>query len=225
MTQTTTKKTPGVAEVLDKYGHCLDLVGMDPHFHNITVGLYLKDGVLTLWTFSSKEGVEERIREIRDLMVTRGDMAPVEGAHNQVVPPCGMIHEQLLKFLLRNVVEKDLDYRTPTGPITIRDIKTGLDMTATPFEQDGRWIYRVTAQGDAPKPELRIRAMVGGFMRYGDMERLAPDHGSFKCGQRHDQLVRLLMPYARNVSGVEDSLEMEALRGQMTTQTLGFSQT
>ena len=31
------------------------------------------------------------------------------------------------------------------------------------------------------------------------------------------------MPYSRNVSSVESMMEAEALRGQMTTGTLGFT--
>ena len=33
----------------------------------------------------------------------------------------------------------------------------------------------------------------------------------------------MLLPIARNVRGVEDELEADAMRGQMTTGTLGFS--
>ena len=44
------------SEVLDKYGHCLELVPMDPNFENISVGLYVKNGVCTIWTFSRKPG-------------------------------------------------------------------------------------------------------------------------------------------------------------------------
>ena len=60
-------------------------------------------------------------------------------------------------------------------------------------------------------------------MRYGEMEKLDNDKVSFQCGYRHDELMRLLISYARNVSGVEDMLETDALRGQMTTGTLGFA--
>jgi hypothetical protein len=36
--------------------------------------------------------------------------------------------------------------------------------------------------------------------------------------------VRVLLPYARNVSAVEQMLEASDQAGQMTTQSLGFSQ-
>ena len=47
----------------------------------------------------------------------------------------------------------------------------------------------------------------------------------FACGMPHDALMRVLLPYSRNISSVETMMAAEALRGQMTTGTLGFSQT
>ncbi len=43
----TSASRPSVAQVIDEYGKCLELVPMDPHFHGISVGLYLKDGANT----------------------------------------------------------------------------------------------------------------------------------------------------------------------------------
>ena len=57
------------------------------------------------------------------------------------------------------------------------------------------------------------------------MEKIDETTVSFNCGRRHDGLARLILPYSRNISAVEDALEADALRGQMTTSTLGFSST
>ena len=211
-------------QVIDKYGHCLELIGMDPHFHEVSIGLYVKDDVATVWTFSPLDGVRERLSQIRDQLVLKGSMTAVDGTHDQMMFACGEFHAVPMRFLLRAAVEKEPIEVEDPSPLTVRDIKSRMDMLATPEEIDGRWAYRVTAKGDFKRPEIRIRAMIGGFMRYGDLDRLEPDLGSFKCGRRHDALLRILMPYARNVSGAEDSLEAEDMRGQLTTQTLGFSQ-
>lgn len=223
MIRATVSKRPGVLDVIRKYGRCLELVSIDPHFHDITVGIYLSDGVVTVWTFSGRVGVEDRIQQIRDLLVVRGDMVAVDGTRNQARFECGIVHERPLSFLIANCVEKSPDLEQATGPITVRDFRTKLTLTATPRARDGRWAYEVTGVGEASKPEMRIRAVVGGFMRYGEMERVSPSEAAFTCGARHDELVRLLIPTARNVSSVEDALEADALRGQMTTQTLGFA--
>ena len=212
------------AELIEKYGPCLELIGMDPNFHDISVGLYLKDGISTVFTFSHKDGVEKRLEEIRDQLVLKGSMEAVEGTSNQAQFGCGVFHDLPMRFLLRNAVEKAPISEPDESPLTVRDIKSKMDMLATPSEVDGRWVYRVTAKGDFKRPEIRIKAMVGGFMRYGDLERIEPDVASFSCKARHDALVRTLLPYARNVSGSQDALDAEDMRGQLTTQTLGYSQ-
>ena len=86
-------------------------------------------------------------------------------------------------------------------------------------------MYSVSAEGDAPNPAVRLRMVVAGFLRYGEMEKVGDVEVAFPCGERHDALMRLLMPYSRNISSVEGMMAAEALRGQMTTGTLGFSQT
>ena len=83
-----------VNNVINRYGRCLELVPIDPNFHNISVGLYAKDQIATVWTFSHKKGVEERIRQIRDQLATLGDLQPVNGTHNQLQPHCGDIHQR-----------------------------------------------------------------------------------------------------------------------------------
>ena len=113
---------------------------------------------------------------------------------------------------------------TLEGRITIKDIKSPVTLVVTPSEEDGRWVYTVSTEGESPRAEARVKAVVGGFMRYGDMERIEPTKGGFSCGARHDELVRLLLPSARNVSGIRDAMAAEDMRGQLTTQTLGYSQ-
>ena len=60
-------------------------------------------------------------------------------------------------------------------------------------------------------------------MRYGEMERVSDTEVTFPCGYRHDELIRLLLPYSRNVSSVEQMMEAAAMRGQLTTATAGFA--
>jgi len=205
-------------EVLDRYGQCLELVAVDPHFHEITVGLYEKDGVLTVWSYSGKSGVHERLRQIRDRLVSLGGLSPIEGTSIQARLPCGDVHLRPLRLLIAQAVEKSPDSDIPTGEIVIRDLRSPLLLRATPREEHGRWAYAISAEGEAERPELRVRATVAGLIRRGDMQLTGPNELAFSCGARHDELVRLLLPYARNLRAVQDELE-----GQMTTQTLGFS--
>ena len=42
-----------VSEVKNKFGKCLELVSMDPNFHNISVGLFMKNNILTCLLYTS----------------------------------------------------------------------------------------------------------------------------------------------------------------------------
>ena len=219
----TTGQKGRVAQVLEEIGSCLELVPMDAHFRNISVGLYLKDGVCTVWSFSRVDGVDDRLRTIRDQMIHLGGLSPVEGTHNQFTFPCGQVHVRPVKFVLTQAVGKNPEYTHPAGDMRIKDSKSSLMLGVEGQEQDGRWRYQVSGEGEAPNPALRLRMVVAGFLRYGEMEKVGETEVAFSCGYRHDGLMRVLLPYSRNISAVETMMDAEALRGQMTTNTLGFT--
>ena len=221
MTTTTIPMRP--IEVLERYGRCLELVPMDPNFENISVGLYVKDGLCTIWTFSRKSGVDARIEQIRDQLVALGGMEAVDGAANQVRFACGGLHERAIKFLMSQAVGKAPDYAPPQGEMAIKDSRSPLTIRVVGSERDDAYVYSVSVEGDAPNPAMRLRMVVAGFLRYGEMNKMGDTEVAFPCGQRHDALIRLLMPYSRNISSVEGMMAAEALRGQMTTGTLGFT--
>ena len=151
---------PRVAEILERYGKCLELVSIDPNFGDISVGLYVRDGVFTIWTFSSKPGVEARIEKIRDQFVVLGGMKPVEGTYNQAIPSCGQLHVRPVKFLLNQAVGKAPDFAPPQGEMSIKDSKSPLLLKIAGEEQDGQWLYRVSGEGEAPNPAIRLRMVV-----------------------------------------------------------------
>ena len=124
MTQSAIAKRGQVAQKIAEIGNCLELVPMDPHFGGVSVGLYVKDDVCTVWSFSHAAGVGERLRAIRDQMVKLGGVEPVDGSGTQFVFPCGMIHVRPVKFLLTQAVTKSPDFAHPDGPMTIKDSKS-----------------------------------------------------------------------------------------------------
>ena len=121
-------------------------------------------------------------------------------------------------------MEKSPHLPLPTGRIQVKDLKSDMILFAVPGPIDGGWAYTVDGEGEAKRPALRIRATVAGLERYGEMERVGETQVAFPCRSRYDGLVRVVLPYARNISGTEDMLEAFDTRGQMTTGTLGFSQ-
>ena len=50
-----------VSEVKKKFGKCLELVSMDPNFHDVSVGLFVKNDILTVWSYSRKDQINKRI--------------------------------------------------------------------------------------------------------------------------------------------------------------------
>ena len=216
------------AEVIERYGQCLELVPLDKRFHDISVGLYVQDGVCTIWTYSQREGVEARIREIRDQMIALGGMEAVDGAYNQVRFPCGHLHERTLRFVMSQAVGKAPDYAPPQGELTVQDSKSALTIRAELSEAGsggGPAVYDVSLEGEARNAAMRLRMVLAGFTRYGEMRQVGESGVAFACGMPHDALMRVLLPYSRNISSVETMMAAEAMRGQMTTGTLGFSQT
>ena len=45
-------------DVISKYGRCLELISMDPYFNDVTVGLFFKEPLLTVHSYSKIEGLE-----------------------------------------------------------------------------------------------------------------------------------------------------------------------
>lgn len=216
------KVTRGEAAI-KRYGQCIELIPRDEHFHNISVGLYLKDQVYTVVTFSQKSEVDNRIQQIRDKMISLGELTAVRDTVNQLKFACGQLHIRPLKFLMSQSVGKVRQYDKPKGDMSIKDSKTELILNISGKGNSDKWVYQVFGEGNAPNIVLRLKMIMAGFIKYGEMTKLSDTELAFQCGQRHDGLIRILLPYSRNVSAVENMIESEAMRGQMTTNTLGFT--
>jgi len=215
---------PRVVDKVKRLGHCIELVSIDPHFHDISVGLFNKDGILTISSYSTIDGIEQRIEQIRDRCTVLGDVEAVEGTTDQLRLISDLYLDRALRFMFIAAVEKNPDLEMPSGPITAPDTKTKLTFLVEGAEEDGQFVYRVSAQGDADRPEMRVRSVVGGFMRYSGCVRVDKNKFAFPDGKKYDNFARLILPLARNVSAVEAQLEQSELEGQMNTQTLGFAQ-
>jgi hypothetical protein len=212
-----------VREVIGRYGHCIDLVSMDRHFNDISVGLFVKGRRFTVWSYTTVPGVEKRLVQIRDRLVAWGEMTPVADSSNQADYAVGELLERPLRFLFMEAVDKDPSTPIPSGRIEARDTKTLLTFVVSGKAEGDKYVYTAAAEGDEPRADMRVKAVVGGYMRYGSCLRVAPTKFTFPDGERHDGFARLLLHYARNVTGVENMLAANELQGQMTTQTLGFS--
>ena len=212
-----------VFEVREQFGNCLEFVSMDPNFHNVTVGLFIKNDILTVWSYSKKEGINSRLNIIRDKMVELGGLKSIDEDFKLKLPK-GYFIERPLRFLFTQAVEKDPGFKFDTGPITASDNKTKLSFIIQGQKQNDNYAYFVSTKGEHERPFIRIRAVIGGFVKYGECIKLSDESFCFKDKKQHDEYVRILLPYARNVSAVENMINASEQAGQMNTQTLGFSQ-
>ena len=126
--------------------------------------------------------------------------------------------------MFTQAVEKDPGFKFDTGPITASDNKTKLSFIIQGQKQNDNYAYFVSTKGEHERPFIRIRAVIGGFVKYGECIKLSDESFCFKDKKQHDEYVRILLPYARNVSAVENMINASEQAGQMNTQTLGFSQ-
>ncbi|MBM03615.1 MAG: hypothetical protein CL766_02365 [Chloroflexi bacterium] len=225
-----------INNILSDLGRCIELISIDPNFNNISIGLYEKNGIYTVWSFSKVTGIKERIEEVRNQLINLGGMESISGTYNKAKYPNNQVFERPMKFLIKQAVEKPANYRHSTGPIKIKDLRSPLEITITPKQANSSNIYEVSASlpateknsGDSvsgvhTKPEIRINAIIRGLIKYGNMERVDNTSVKFSNGEKLDNLVRLILPYARNITGTQDMLDADSIKGQMTTNTLGFA--
>ena len=225
-----------INNILSDLGRCVELISIDPNFNNISIGLYEKNGIYTVWSFSKVTGIKERIEEVRNQLINLGGMESISGTYNKAKYPNNQVFERPMKFLIKQAVEKPANYRHSTGPIKIKDLRSPLEITITPKQANSSNIYEVSASlpateknsGDSvsgvhTKPEIRINAIIRGLIKYGNMERVDNTSVKFSNGEKLDNLVRLILPYARNITGTQDMLDADSIKGQMTTNTLGFA--
>lgn len=194
-------------------GTRIELVPMDPHFHDITIGLYLQDqggkAEYQVHSYSSLPGVDERLDFVTDAMVGLGGM--VRGDEGRLSFPCGGDHRLACRRLFLEACKLDPKTQLAPRPLQVFDKKAGCDIEVTAI---GSGSYRVSAEKD--DVARRISAVAGGLIKLGQMEDMAKDQVQFPCGQDHDALVGLLLVRAPNVRAVLREDEQTASRGQLT---------
>lgn len=196
-------------------GTRVELVPMDPHFHDITISLYrqAREGgpAYLLHTYSRLEGADGRLQAAKKGMITLGGVEE-DPERELLCFPCGTGHEFACRRLFLESCKAD-----PKGPVDIRplttlDKKSGLDIRVVGL---GDGAYQVTTDGDHEDKDRRISVIVNGLRKLGEMLGVegSPDQVAFPCGTSHDALVGLLLIRAPNVRAIVREQEMAAARG------------
>ncbi|UCH47777.1 MAG: hypothetical protein JSU95_17270 [Betaproteobacteria bacterium] len=195
-------------------GKRVELVSMDPHFHDISIGLYEQQHqgkpAYLVHTYSHKEGADKRISSVVETMKIFGGLE--SGDDGLLRFPCGDEHALAIKRVFLDSCKVAPRSDVTTHPLRIHDKKSGCDVTA---DSVGNGEYRLKIEGNPDDGPRRIAAIARGLARLGEMETYDDqiDRVTFACGQSHDALIGLLLIRAPNVRAAMREAEMMAARG------------
>ena len=202
-----------MAQIVD-IGRRIELVPMDSHFEDITIGLYRQDDdkgtAFLIHTYSQREGADERISFVKNAMQELGGME--ENGDGLLRFPCGDVHLLAVKRLFVEACKLASDRAVDVRSLTILDKKSGLNISAKSL---GSGAYEITADSNETGADRRIRLVAGGLAKLGELDKVDgfEDRVKFACGVDHDALVGVLLVRAPNVRSVMRELEQAASRG------------
>ena len=205
-------------------GRRIELIPIDPHFHDITIGLYRQRTIdattgknfpaFLVHTYSQVSGAVERIENVMQAMQTLGGMLRTPAG--LLYFACNNAHEAACRRVFLEACKLTPNTLIEPRPLNILDKKSQLTITV---DSIGKGAYRVTADGKGRGAARRISAIAGGLMKLGEMESSETDSKdtvAFACAQSHDALIGLLLMRAPNVRVVLREEEMGASRGVLT---------
>ena len=199
-------------------GERIELLPMDPHFHDISIALYRQErdaGVeLVVHTYSRKEGAGERIAFVAQAMAVLGGMDLVGDSGARLRFPCGAAHHLASKRVFLEACKLPTGSELAPRPLSIRDKKADANMIATNL---GNGSYEMSSDGEGGKVAKRKSAVTAGLAKLAQLQldEGGRDRVEFHCGQSHDALVGLLLVRAPNVRVILREQEMAASRGQL----------
>ena len=200
-------------------GRRIELVSMDPHFHDISIALYRqaeRDGpVFQVQSYSSRGGTRERTEFIVRAMLVFGGLELVSGETHKLHSPCHFEHALASRRVFLEACKLDPSRLPEPRPLHILDKKSGRTVTAT---SEGNGTYLLAADGEELDKASRVGAVANGLLKLGQMQMVesSEDCVAFECGQAHDSLVGLLLVRALNVRAVLREQEMAASRGVLS---------
>ena len=199
-------------------GERLELVSMDPHFHDISISLYRSTGEggasgFLAHSYSTREGAAERLGFVMRAMAVMGGMGPAPGQPERLAFACGAEHKAAVKRLFLEACKRATGAEVAVAPMRIYDKKNDLTIAATAVGGGGYRIAAVDGEGN-DKAAQRVDGVTRGLIKLAELEPGAePGEVRFPCGHAHDELVSLLLGRALNVRAAMREAEAAAARG------------
>jgi len=207
-----------MGETID-LGRRIELVPMDPHFHNISIALYWQEtgdgSVFLVHSYSNREGARQRVEFVARAMALLGGLEPVAGQSRNLRFPCRAEHLFACRRVFLEACKLDPSQPVEPRPLRILDKKSNRTITVS---SRGDGVYLLAADGEELEKTSRIEAVANGLLKLGQMlvGVSGSDSVAFGCKQTHDSLVGLLLVRALNVRAVLREQEMTASRGVLS---------
>ncbi|MDP7397515.1 MAG: hypothetical protein QF541_11645 [Lentisphaeria bacterium] len=200
-----------MAQTLD-IGIRIELVSMDRHFHDISLGLYRLDGAdgaeFLVHSYSRLAGVAGRLAFVAGAMKTMGGLVAAENGRLRF--PCGREHNRGVRRVFLDICKLDPGEPPAARELNVFDQKAAATVTVTSYD-NGR--YTFAADEDADKAAARAGAIARGIVKLAETTLEDDTTVSFDCGHGHDVLVAQLLPRATNVRAAVREQETAASRG------------
>jgi hypothetical protein len=204
-------------ETLD-LGRRVELLSMDPHFHDISISLYRSTGEggasgFLAHSYSTREGAAERLGFVMRAMAVMGGMGPAPGQPDRLAFACGAAHKAAVKRLFLEACKRETGADIEVQPMRIYDKKNDLTIAATAVGGGRYRIAAIDGEGN-DKAAQRVDGVTRGLIKLAELEPGAePGEVRFPCGFSHDELVGLLIGRALNVRAAMREAEAAAARG------------
>lgn len=201
---------------LESIGRRVELVAMDRHCHDITLGLYEQasaDGAsFQVHTYSSRGGAAERVRYVAEAMSVLGGMRIEENLGTRLRFPCGRPHRVACRRTFLESAKLPTGTPLETRPLEVWDKKKRKTIQVASL---GRGEYLAGTEGNVGTHDRRAAVTVLGLVKLGDMEAVpdTSDRVRFGCDTSHDAAVGLLLTRALEVRTALREIESQAARG------------
>jgi hypothetical protein len=191
-------------------GRRIELVSMDPHCADITIGLYEQPDGYVVHSYSSLPEALPRLDSIRRAMQVLGGVAERQG---RLSFPCGARHFLAIRRTFLEACKLAPGATVDARPLTITDKKLDRNVVVRSL---GGGLYELSADGSADAA-ARLESIAGGYRKLAEVEFVPaqPQQFRFACGHQHNALVGLLLARALNVRAALREQEMAASRGQL----------
>lgn len=200
--------------VIDTKWRRVELVPMDAHCGDISLGLYhTKDGerdVGLVYSYSGRPEAAGRVSYVAEAMRVLGGLAPAEGNAALIHFSCGTWHPLAAKRLFLEATKHDPLQPLAPRPLAVPDTRTEQTIELEPI---GSGAYRVRAEGGTADVPSRAPAIAAALAKLAELQTDEGNVVVFPCGRPHDALIALMLTRAQNLRAVLREEEMKASRG------------